>query len=181
MVNTGDILISEPYLGDNNFERTVILLCEVNNTGVLGYVLNKPTLVALDSVIESIVSNTEMLFIGGPVSQDSLHFIYKNEYNIEGSVKIMDNLYWGGNFDQVIDLINNRQLNPEDFRFFLGYSGWDEGQLEEELKNNSWIVSSIDEDELFKTEPEELWRASLKKMGGKYKMYSNYPVDPRLN
>lgn len=177
----GSILISEPFLGDDNFERTVILICEHNEEGTLGFVLNKPTAITFDSVIPEIENFSELLYIGGPVQQDSLHFLYRNREYVEGSVKISDNLYWGGNYEQLLILINKKEIIPDDFRFFLGYSGWSEGQLEEEMKNNSWIVSEADTDELFNTDPSELWRVILKGMGGKYKMYSNYPIDPRLN
>jgi putative transcriptional regulator len=78
-------------------------------------------------------------------------------------------------------LIKSNGLNANDFRFFLGYSGWAAGQLDEELKANSWIVTSAKADELFDIPAEDLWRELLKNMGGKYKMISNYPKDPRLN
>ncbi|MBO9700409.1 MAG: YqgE/AlgH family protein [Sporocytophaga sp.] len=180
MLKIGNVIISEPYLGDDNFERTVIIMCEYGESGALGLVLNKPTIITLNSVLES-VNSEELLYIGGPVAQDSLHFIFRNNYNIEGAVKLGDNLYWGGNFEQVLDLFNNNLANAEDFRFFLGYSGWEGGQLENEFKANSWIVSHVETEDIFEIEPANLWREILKSMGGKYKMLSNYPIDPRLN
>jgi putative transcriptional regulator len=181
MINKGNILISEPFLGDVNFERTVILICEHNEEGALGFVLNKPTVITLDSVIAEIKEFEEFLYLGGPVQQDSLHFIYRNKEYLEGSVKLADNLYWGGNYEQLTDLINDKNLDPNDFRFFLGYSGWSVGQLEDEMESKSWIMGEINSDEIFDTDPNDLWRGILKGMGGKYKMYSNYPIDPRLN
>lgn len=180
-VKQGSILISEPFLGDENFERTVILICEHNEEGTLGFVLNRPTNITFDSVIPEIEKFSELLYIGGPVQQDSLHFLYRNKEYIDGSVKVADNLYWGGNYEELLILITTKAINPGDFRFFLGYSGWGEGQLEEEMKNNSWIIAEPSVNELFDTEATELWRVILKGMGGKYKMYSNYPIDPRLN
>lgn len=177
----GKVLISEPFLGDPNFERTVILMCEHNDSGSFGFILNKPLMLTLNEVIDGVSDAREKLFIGGPVAQDSLHFIYRNKYNIQDSIQILDNVYWGGNYEQLLDLINNKLINPDDFRFFLGYSGWGEGQLLTEMEQNSWIVSFINSDDIFETTPEELWRVILKNMGGKYKMFSNYPIDPRLN
>src|ERR1700757_4931760 len=101
MVNKGSLLISEPYLGDPNFERTVILICENNDSGTVGFVLNKPSILTLDSVLFDIQDFKEMLYVGGPVSQDSLHFIYRNNQQVEDSVEIGENLYWGGNFEQL--------------------------------------------------------------------------------
>lgn len=181
MVKKGNILISEPFLEDANFERTIILICENNDNGSFGFVLNKPTFLTLDSVLNGVKDFAEILYLGGPVSRDTLHFIYRNKAALEDSVEIMDNLYWGGNFDHLVEKINSRQVDPADFRFFLGYSGWGQGQLNEELEKNSWIVGSATCDDLFDTNPNELWRSVLKNMGGKYKMFSNYPIDPRLN
>lgn len=181
MVERGKILLSEPFLGDTNFERSAILICENNEKGSFGFVLNKPSILTLDSVMSGISNFQDSLFVGGPVAQDTLHFIHRNNLSLEGDIEIADNVYWGGNFEQLREMINRKEVSAEDFRFFLGYSGWGEGQLEIELEQESWIVSSATAEEIFDTEPEELWRTILKSMGGKYKMFSNYPIDPRLN
>jgi putative transcriptional regulator len=181
MIHKGDILISEPFLGDQNFERSVIVICENNEEGTLGFIFNKPSALTLDSVMNEIENFEEIIYTGGPVAQDSLHFIYRKPEVLEGSVEIADKLYWGGNYEQLFELIKTSQLKRENFRFFLGYSGWAAGQLDEELKSNSWIITSAKADELFDIPAEDLWRELLKNMGGKYKMISNYPIDPRLN
>jgi len=181
MVSKGNILISEPYLGDENFERSVILICENNEDGTVGFILNKPTTITLDSVLEDVKTEQNVLYLGGPVQQDSLHFIYRNKEYLEGSIKIGEDLFWGGDYEQLIDLINTSQVDTSDFRFFLGYSGWGEGQLDSEMQQNAWIIGKADTDDLFDIPSNELWRNILKSMGGKYKMYSNYPIDPKLN
>ncbi|WMJ74404.1 YqgE/AlgH family protein [Cytophagaceae bacterium ABcell3] len=181
MVSKGHILLSEPYLGDNSFERSVILLCENNEQGAFGFILNKPTILTLEAVLAGVDDFDEMLYMGGPVGQDSLHFIYRNNFPLEGSVEVMDNLYWGGDYEQLKYLINTKQLNTADIRFFLGYSGWGEGQLDEELEENAWIVAEANSGDIFDTTPGDMWRFMLQKKGGKYKMMSNYPIDPRLN
>ncbi|MBX9850582.1 MAG: YqgE/AlgH family protein [Cytophagaceae bacterium] len=180
-VNRGSILISEPYLGDDNFERSVVLICEHNEEGTVGFVLNRPANLTLDAVVPDISECAEILFVGGPVQQDSLHFIYRNNEYVSGSIKINEQMFWGGSYDEMIDKINNKLLRLSDFRFFLGYSGWSPGQLEQEMEQNSWIVAEAGQIDLFGTDPNDLWRVLLKDMGGKYKMYSNYPIDPRLN
>jgi putative transcriptional regulator len=181
MIHKGDILISEPFLGDQNFERSVIVICENNEEGTLGFIFNKPSVLTLDTVMNEVNSFEEVLYTGGPVAQDSLHFIYRKTEVLEGSLEIANNLYWGGNYEQLFELIKTKELNAKNFRFFLGYSGWAAGQLDEELKTNSWIITSAKADELFDIPAEALWRELLKNMGGKYKMISNYPKDPRLN
>ena len=97
-------------------------------------------------------------------------------------MEIGEGIYWGGNFEQLNLMLLSQQLEVADLKFFLGYSGWSEGQLEEELKANAWIVSDqIDERLIFETDAEVMWQKALKAMGGRFSVYSNYPVDPRLN
>lgn len=178
----GDLLISEPFLPDPNFERSVILICEHNHEGSLGFVLNKPIEYHLGDVIEEVNGFESKLYRGGPVQEDTLHFIHKAGQLVDDTVAVSDGIYWGGNFNQLLSMINTRQVEASDFIFFVGYSGWAPGQLEEELKENSWIVypqaSTYD---VFDSSPAHLWRKVLNNMGGKYKMLSNYPIDPRLN
>ena len=177
----GSFLISEPFLPDPNFERTVILLCEHNEEGSFGFVLNKISGVALEDIIEDIENFEEKVYIGGPVQQDTLHFIHRADY-LEGGVDIGNGLFWGGNFEQLLVLIDTKQLKPQDFRFFVGYSGWSSGQLIEELEANSWIVApNATPDLVFDLDNEALWKTLLKLLGGRFSIYSNYPTDPRLN
>lgn len=177
----GRLLISEPFLPDPNFERTVILLCEHNEQGSFGFVLNKPSLLRMSDVLQETGSYSEVLYVGGPVQQDTLHFIHRST-QLEGGIEIAKGIFWGGNFEAVSIMLKQGNDMENDFRFFLGYSGWGAGQLQSELEQNSWIVSdNVTAEQIFDTEPEVLWKEVLKKMGGKYKMFSNYPIDPRLN
>ncbi len=177
----GDLLISEPFLPDPNFERTVILLCEHDENGSFGFVLNKPSTVEFQEVIEGSYGFDEKLFIGGPVQQDTLHFIHRSDV-MESGKEIIDGVYWGGDFEKLLSLINTREIDTNDFRFFLGYSGWSEGQLDMELKAKSWIVyKQPTHDKIFDLEPTVLWQEALKDLGGKFKMFANYPTDPRMN
>lgn len=178
----GDLLISEPFLPDPNFERTVVLLCEHNAEGSFGFVLNKPSLLKYNDVIDGVGDFNVPLFIGGPVQQDTLHFIHRAGSVIEDSVEISSGIFWGGNYEQLQSLIDTKQIKPQDFKFFIGYSGWGAGQLEMEMKEKTWIVSNVANPmQVFDMDPDKLWKVVLKNMGGKYKMISNYPIDPRLN
>lgn len=178
----GDLLISEPYLPDPNFERTVILICEHDENGTFGFVLNKLTDYSFDEVMELAENFDEKVFLGGPVQQDTLHFIHRSPELFEQKKEIIDGIYWGGEFDKLLSLINTKQINKKDFKFFLGYSGWSEGQLNEELKAKSWIVyKKTTAAKVLDMSPEDLWRQALSEMGGKFKMFANYPVDPNLN
>lgn len=177
----GRLLISEPFLPDPNFERTVVLLCEHNEEGSFGFVLNKPSILKVSEVMDDITELDNMVFVGGPVQQDTLHFIHRNTL-LENAVEIVDQIFWGGAFENLMGMCEARQITGNDIRFFLGYSGWGPGQLEAELEQDSWIVCDYVTDQLlFDTVPEIMWRKALENMGGRFSMYSNYPVDPRLN
>ena len=178
----GCFLVSEPFLPDPNFERTVILLCEYNEEGSVGFVLNKPSILKFDEAIEDVQNFNVQLYIGGPVQQDTLHFIHRAGDLLEGSIRIEENIFWGGNYEQLITMINSGNINNNDFKFFLGYSGWAPGQLEEELKQKSWIIfDRATEERVFDINSKFLWKEILKNMGGKFKVFANYPVDPRMN
>ena len=181
MITKGSILISEPFLGDANFERTVILLCEHNENGSLGYILNKPTNVELATVVPDFEQYKGVLYVGGPVAQNSVHFIHRSSYNLLDDIEIQDGIFWGGNFEELKTSIENGNINSNDIRFFVGYSGWGAGQLDAEIQNKSWIIGNASSDELFDIEPAKFWREILKNMGGRFKALANYPIDPRLN
>lgn len=177
----GRLLISEPFLPDPNFERTVVLLCEHNNEGSFGFVLNKPSILKVNEVVEDMHNLEEIVFVGGPVQQDTLHFLHRNE-SIEGTSEIREGIFWGGSLDSLLLLADTKQLVGSDIRFFLGYSGWGPGQLDSELEEDSWIVCDyVSKQLLFDTDPKMMWKKALDNMGGRFSVYSNYPVDPRLN
>ncbi|MCZ8355487.1 MAG: YqgE/AlgH family protein [Cyclobacteriaceae bacterium] len=176
----GRLLISEPFLNDPTFERTVVLLCEHNEDGSFGFILNKPSESSVNEVLESL-STDQLLHIGGPVQQDTLHYLHRIK-TLDESIPIAEDVFWGGDFDQLQTNLDLGLINEKDIRFFLGYSGWAAGQLEEELKQDSWIVSSIvTQNLLFETPADEMWRKALSNMGGRFSVYSNYPKDPNLN
>ena len=177
----GSLLVSEPYLPDPNFDRTVVYLCEHNSEGSFGFVLNKASQVNVEDLLQDIKNFNETVFVGGPVEQNTLHFLHRADY-LEGGIEVQNGIYWGGNYEQLLTLIDTGRIERSDFRFYVGYSGWGEGQLEKELEENTWIVANNATTELiFDTDPADLWRDVLKMMGGRYNVYSNYPKDPRLN
>jgi putative transcriptional regulator len=177
----GDLLISEPFRRDPNFSRTVILLCEHNAEGSFGFVLNKPASVAIHQLIDNINRQDEV-FIGGPVQQNMLQFIHSNNSLIEGGLEVKAGIYWGGNFEQMIACLENGLISSDEIRFFVGYSGWGVGQLESEMALNSWIICrNAHVEQILDTNVDSLWKEILNTMGGKYRIISNFPVDPRLN
>lgn len=178
----GDFLVSEPYLPDPNFERTVVYLCEHDENGTFGFVLNKPTESSFGDVVKEVPDMEVALYLGGPVQQNTLHFLHKRPDLLKGGKKVSEGIYWGGDFDELLEVINTGQFSEGDFKFFAGYSGWDKDQLNEELKVKSWIVyKRASQDLLFEVDSENLWKEVLHNLGGKFKLIANYPIDPRLN
>jgi putative transcriptional regulator len=178
----GDLLISEPFLNDPNFSRTVILLCEHNEEGSFGFVINKQANVKLNELISEAGDREDDIYIGGPVQQNTLQFIHRSDGLIEGSVEVQEGIYWGGDFQQMLAMIDGNLIKKEDIKFFVGYSGWGAGQLKGELELNSWIISrNVQIEQIFNTDVESLWKEVLNTMGGKFKIVANFPVDPRLN
>ena len=167
-------------MGDKNFERTVILLCEHNANGSFGLVLNQETEFTLSNVIDDNYSE-QPIFTGGPVQKNTLHFLHRLGNEVDGTTKVTEGIYWGGNFDYIKTVLNYQSQVNDSVKLFVGYSGWEAGQLQQELDRNAWYVTDADPSLVFDTPPKDIWRGILRQMGGTYKVISNYPTDPRLN
>ena len=176
----GKLLIAEPSLGDDNFKRSVVFLCEHNEQGTFGLIFNQNTNLHLNDVLREPVVNSLPLYLGGPVEQNTLHFLHRLSF-IEDAIPVGDGLFWSGDFEQIVSMLNVGKITEQDIRFFIGYSGWSAGQLDEEIQQNAWIVSEADAAFIFDTPTEQFWRAILRRMGGEYRVKSHYPIDPSLN
>jgi len=181
--HAGTILLSEPFMPDSNFKRSVILLCEAKADGSFGFVINKKLDTYVHDAIEGFPKFNAPLYLGGPVQIDTLHYVHNLGSLIEGSVRIEENLYWGGNFEMVKVMIEEKIISPDNIRFFIGYSGWGPGQLENELEQKSWIAADGMASKIlgFKQTENELWKEILTELGGNYKILSNFPESPVLN
>lgn len=173
------LLLAEPFMKDPNFARSVILLVEVEE-GVVGFVLNDLLNgYQLSSVIEDWTGDNFDIQVGGPVERNTLHFIHKYK-DLDGGVPISKDLWWGGDFEQLKEWNKLGKLDADKIKFFLGYAGWTVEQLEEELKQQSWIVLPMSVD-IFATQSSDLWKEILEQQGGDYKQIAKYPIDPQLN
>ena len=177
----GRVLISEPFMADEHFKRSVIYLCEHNEDGSFGFVMNNFLDISLSELVEDIVNKEFKVSFGGPVSPDNLFYVHTLKNELEGCYEVKPGLYTGGKFEDLIPLINTGVITPNEIRFFLGYSGWEAGQLDTELSINSWIVGKTTVNRVLNTHDKDLWKNILDEMGGKFKMISNFPEDPSLN
>ena len=181
MIKKGDLLLSEPYLNDPAFHRSVILMCDHEAKGSFGFVLNQLSNLVLDDFGDRFQNLETPVFIGGPVEQNTLFFVHLHGDKIEGATQITEQIYWGGNLDETLKLLKLDIIKENQIRFFIGYSGWSAGQLMAEMKINSWLQIENFTKNLFEFDYQNLWREVLKIKGGKYKGFANYPIDPRLN
>jgi len=180
-VKKGDVLLSEPFLGDPYFRRKVILICENNDDGAFGFILNNYIEIELDRIVSEMPHFDTKISVGGPVKNSNLYYIHTLGDLVPDSIEITDGVYMGGDYKLIKRLIAEGKVNEEEIRFFVGYSGWSAGQLSGELRGKSWFVSHIDQKQIMSTHDEELWRNILKSMGGKYSLISRLPKDPSLN
>lgn len=180
-IQKGSLLIAEPsILNDSSFKRSIVLLTEHTADNSVGFILNKP----LEYTINDLIPDLECYFPiyqGGPVEQDNLYFIHKIPDLLPNSIKVSDQIYWGGSFESLRELLINRKITTDDIRFFLGYSGWGKYQLQEEINQNSWFVTDNNFDNILASNGQTLWKDKLVEKGGNYKLWSNAPNDFNLN
>ncbi len=178
----GQLLIAEPsIIGDLSFNRSVILLADHNKDGSVGFIINKPLKYTINDLIPEISAKFK-IYNGGPVEQDNLYFIHNIPDLIPNSIEISNGIYWGGDFESTKDLINSGQISKENIRFFLGYTGWDENQLETEMNANSWIIAPNSyKNKIIGKSATHFWKEQILELGGEYLIWSNAPENPYLN
>lgn len=178
----GSLLIAEPsIIGDVSFNRSVILLADYNEEGSIGFIINKPLKYTIHDLIPEIHARFK-IYNGGPVEQDNLYFIHNIPELIPNSIEISNGIYWGGDFEFTKELINQGAISNENIRFFLGYTGWHEKQLENEMENNSWIITTNTyENKIIGKSATHFWKEQLIELGGDYIIWSNAPENPYLN
>jgi putative transcriptional regulator len=177
----GSILISEPYLNDYHFRRTVVLVSDHNEEGSVGFVLNRLVDLMTSDVIPDLMKHNFPLFFGGPVEPNTLHFIHKVGDLITGAQHIANGIYWGGDIEMIDDLIDRGIASPDEFRFFAGYSGWASGQLDDEIQQKAWWVGEASTKMIFDDDLENMWRNIVKNLGKDFSYMADAPEDRSWN
>jgi putative transcriptional regulator len=177
----GHILIAEPFLSGSYFNRSIIIIASYSEKGAVGFILNKKVDYPVEDIFVDFPDFDSEIHIGGPVGTDSIYFIHTLGDTIPGSVLIKEKLYLGGDFTALKRQIQLGLVEHNQVRFFLGYSGWDAGQLEEEIAENSWLVADISQADLMSLEENTMWSETVRAMGGRYSMWENFPENPSLN
>lgn len=183
MPSKGSFLLSEPFLQDPYFNRAVISMCSVDaKDGAFGFIVNKPLDITLQDVLENAGDLDAPLHFGGPVSPEILHVIHPfGGIMVPNSKRILDGLYWTTNFEAVRDILNTNNAKQDQCKFLLGYAGWDFDQLEEEIKERTWVTTTGDKTDCFDNSNEETWSRLMRNLGGDYSILANAPANPILN
>ena len=178
----GNILLAEPFMADPHFGRKAILLCEHNEEGSFGFVLNNFIEVGLNELLDDLPSVECRLSLGGPVKNSNLYYLHTIQ-EAPDSIAVKPGLFMGGDFDWVRALLDAGEQLEGRLRFFIGYAGWTPGQLEDEIKSRSWFITNADVDTIMSTETEDeaLWKSLVTEMGVGFDHIANAPVDPSMN
>ncbi len=177
----GRVLVSEPFLQDAYFKRSVVLLTEHNDDGTIGFVLNNLINLGGSEIVKDFPNVDVKFGLGGPVSTDTLLYIHTMGDLIPESRHVLGSIFWGGDFEAVIAMLLSGDLNKSNIRFFAGCSSWYPGQLDREISENSWLVTELDQSTIMAPPNDELWKKTLLKEERKYQMWTRYPEDPLLN
>lgn len=174
-VSSGHVLLAEPFMLDPNFKRAAVVLCEHSEEGSIGFIMNKPLDIELSELLSDFPEFDAPIFFGGPVKTDTIHYIHNVGDLLDDSVKVVEGVYWGGDFNKLKFLIQSELIKPDNIRFFVGYSGWSEGQLKDEMSYGSWLLADMDANYLFRTKPDRLWQKVMYNKGNAFTVISQLP------
>lgn len=167
-LKAGICLLADPFMMDPNFRRSVVLISDYQKEGAVGFILNKPITMNIDSLVNGFPEFESEVYYGGPMQTDTIHYIHTKGDLLEGSIEVLPGIFWGGDFAQLKALIENKLIGSNDIRFFVGYSGWSAGQLEAEMDIFSWLVAEGDPNYIFSDQDAALWKTVLEKEGDTY-------------
>ena len=180
-LQTGIVLLAEPFMLDSNFKRATVLLVEHTAEGSLGFILNRKVNMRVDRLVDDFPDFDAPVYFGGPVATDTVHYLHRKGELIEGSEEVSQGIFWGGNYEQLRALIAQGVLTTRDVRFFVGYAGWSPQQLLEELHGGSWVPATMYPNYLFKTRPERLWSQVMSNKGNTFSVIADMGDDVHYN
>ena len=176
----GALLISEPFNPEPTFKRSVVLISQHTRKGSIGFIINKPTPLLIHEALDDFPEFDAPVYWGGSLRLDSIYYVHSVPA-LEGSHKIAEGVYWGGNYQQLKMMIEAGEISTDQIKFLAGYSAWDSKQLEEEIKSENWWVTEGDQYSTLLEEPTVVWGSVLRKMGHVYGILNNFPEDPGIN
>lgn len=177
----GQILIAHPLLYDGFFNRSVVYLTNHGEEGALGFCMNFKTQFVLRDVRPQVVNGNFPIFEGGPVAKNQLFFLHTLGHDLPDAIHVSNNIFFGGDFNQLLHQIEHGKVKSNEVRFFAGYSGWSDMQLEGEIENRHWLINTPSDAGFFTNQPEELWGIQLAEVKGSYSIFADFGSDPSMN
>jgi len=177
----GSLIIAHPLLNDGFFNRSVICITSDNSEGSFGFILNFKTQFKLRDVRPQVKNGNFPIYEGGPVAKDQLFFLHTLGHNVTDSLHIKDNIYFGGDFQEILHMIEHGKVKQDEVRFFVGYSGWDAGQLNKEMNAKQWLVGDNSTNDAFLINYSELWKTKLEQTKQSYGIFAEIGFDPSVN
>lgn len=193
----GTLLIAGPGMYDPNFRQSVILLCEHNDRGSMGLVINRPTELVLTEAVHQLsgAERDDVIYSGGPVQPDHLLILIRAGWEPPSSHHVFSDVYLGTDLATLRSLVSGDEpsetstekgsgsglFSDAAFRGYAGYAGWSPGQLDGELATESWIVVLGDSKWIFDADPKVVWPELMRSLGPKHAVYATMPRDPHLN
>ncbi len=181
----GAMLVSEPFLREEYFNHSVIALIEYEpGGGAMGVVLNNESEYTLQELVEGVeVKEPIPVYCGGPMGSDRLFFVHTLGDVIPGTQPLGNGLWIGGEFEPMLSIINDRYELEGNIRFFLGYSGWSDGQLEDEIARNVWVVSPLagSPHEALRGDGDAYWHRAVRALGPDFRGWLYHPQNPMAN
>jgi putative transcriptional regulator len=177
----GQLLLDSGELRGSFFNRSVVLICQHDEQGAFGLILNQPSPNKVGEVLVADLPDAikEMnLYMGGPVQTSALSYLHSDNFLPDANV--LPNLSLGHSLEELVDL-GNSFASTQLLRLFAGYAGWSPGQLESELKRKAWLIHPATIDLIFKADPTDLWNEILRAKGWKYRLIASAPEDLSLN
>jgi len=180
-VQKGNILVSYPFLEDDYFFRSVISLLDHSEEGSFGLIINKKMPNKIGEVMPLFSNLENYIYVGGPVETSNLFFLHPYK-DLKDTIQVSDGLYWNGDIYELRDMFDLEFAEPSQVRFYLGYSGWSEGQLEDEIKEKSWLIGENNLSIVFDNSEDDLiWRKAMETLGKDFENLAHYPIDPHMN
>jgi putative transcriptional regulator len=171
------MLLAEPFMMDPHFKRAAVLLCEHTEDGSLGFILNKPINMKVDRLVNDFPEFNARVYYGGPVATDTLHYVHDKGDILDDSIEISPGIFWGGHFDKLKFLVASKLILEDNIRFFVGYSGWSAGQLNEEMQYGSWVMADVHPNYVFQSATKTLWKQIMEDQGDALSVIAQMPDD----
>ncbi|MEO8087166.1 MAG: YqgE/AlgH family protein [Bacteroidota bacterium] len=178
--HVGALLLSEPFNPEPNFKRAVVLISQHDQRGSIGFILNKPTPLLINDVLEDFPEFKAQIHWGGNQRLDSVYYIHTIS-KLKGAQPISNGIFWGGDYEHLKLMVESKQINPEQIKFLAGYNAWSPRKLAKEIRNENWWVTNADLQSAFNEHPDTAWGNILQRNGHVYGILNDFPEDPGIN